>query len=385
MKPELLPTIAVALCLVTAGCGGFLPAPESTPTDGNGAATTPAETAPNGDQSGERDVEFDRPRIQPGEALGNYTALYDTTIESVVEIRAQTTRGEALGSGFVYHDDGYIVTNQHVVADTDEVSVGFASGVWHTGEVIGTDVYTDLAVIQVDSLPERADPMPLAERSPEPGQPVVALGSPLGFEGSITQGIVSGVNRSMPVAQGYSIPDTVQTDAAINPGNSGGPLVAMNGAVVGVNRAKAGDNVGFAISAAVVERVVPELIERGRYRHAYLGIATTPVTPDLAEANDLDSIRGMVVVDVRAGAPADGVFQPAERQAGPDGEPILVGDVIVGIGGQPVTNQHDLARYLLLETQPGEQIQMTVVRDGERVTETITLGDRPAPTTQRGV
>jgi S1-C subfamily serine protease len=190
----------------------------------------------------------------------------------------------------------------------------------------------------------------------------------------------------MPVGQGFSIPDTVQTDAAINPGNSGGPLVSMNGAVIGVNRAKAGDNIGFAISADVVRRVVPELVQNGSYAHSYLGVRTVPVTTDIAEANDLETTQGMMVVGVLDGGPADGIFQPAERQVGPNGQPTYVGgDVLVGVEGQPITSQHDLARYLLLRTQPGDEVEVTVIRDGERVTETLTLDRRPDPRTEGGL
>jgi len=272
------------------------------------------------------------------------------------------------------------------VRDSQTVSVGFASGEWHTGEVVGTDVYTDLAVVRVDSVPETAEPIPLARSTPVPGQPVAAIGSPLGFQGSITQGIVSGTNRSMPVAQGFSIPDTVQTDAPINPGNSGGPLVSMNARVVGVNRAKTGDNIGFAISATVVEEVVPSLVEDGEYAHSYVGIRMIPVTPDVAEANGLNRTAGMMVVGTPPNSPAAGVLDAAERQQTASGRPTYVGgDVIVGIDGQSIENQHDLARHLLLHTEPGQEIEVTVLREGDRVTETVTLGRRPAPETERGL
>lgn len=386
-----MPTLAVALLLVTAGCAGLTPDSLQSPGDGesgpeNNTSTPRSAGVSDADNVRESQTSFQSPSIQTSGEFANYTALYEATKNSVVEIRVQTARGQGQGSGFVYHSDGYIVTNQHVVSDTEEVSVGFASGVWRTGEVVGTDVYTDLAVIRVESLPDSAEPLPLSERNPEPGQSVAAIGSPLGFQGSITHGIISGTNRSMPVGQDFSIPDTVQTDAAINPGNSGGPLVSMNGTVLGVNRAKAGDNIGFAISADVVRRIAPSIIENGSYSHAYLGIQSIPVTQDIAEANELNTTQGIMVVSAPPEGPAEGVFQAAERRTGPEGQPVYVGgDVIVGIEERSISSQHDLARYLLLHTQPGDQIEVTVLRDGERVTETVTLGERPDPRTSSGI
>ena len=392
MERSILTTVAVALLLVTAGCASFVPGQgegtQAATAESEGAAP-PADTgATNQNQNAPAGIEgpFQAPSVQSDGPFENFTELYDETIDSVVELRTESTLMQGTGSGFVYHEDGFIVTNQHVVDGAQSVSVGFASGVWRDGTVVGSDVYTDLAVVRVDSLPSAAEPLPLAERNPEPGQPVAAIGSPLGFQGSITQGIVSGTNRSMPVSGGFAIPDTIQTDAAINPGNSGGPLVSLNGTVVGVNRAKAGDNIGFAISADVVQRVVPNIVENGSYDHSYMGISSIPVTPDLAAANDLNTTRGLMIVGVLEGGPADGALQPAEEGSGPDGEQAYVdGDVIVGIDDREIANQHELARYLLLHTQPGQAVQVTVLRDGERVTETISLAERPAPQEQGGV
>ncbi|MFB6267860.1 MAG: S1C family serine protease [Halodesulfurarchaeum sp.] len=316
--------------------------------------------------------------VSATEGPSNYTRLYRETIDSVVKIRVRTPQGVAQGSGFIY-DGRYIVTNQHVVAGGTSISVQFSDGVWREGEVVGADVYTDLAVIRVDSIPDGAEALPVARTDPEPGQRVVALGSPFGLEGTITHGIVSGVNRSMRVEGGFSIPDTVQTDAPINPGNSGGPLVSMQGTVVGVNRAKEGDNVGFAISADVVRTVVPKLIQTGEFEHSYIGIRTLPVTPTIADAIDLQRPRGILVVQVLEGTPAAGVFQAATVETTEEGVTASGGDVIVAIEGNPIRSNQDLSRYLLLHTSPGETVTMTVLRDGERRTLQFTLGSRPEP------
>ncbi|MFB6105638.1 MAG: S1C family serine protease [Halobacteriaceae archaeon] len=363
--------LLVAVLAVVAGCSAPAAegqtAPGTTGPAADAGSTTPT-TPPRGPGT----------ESAAGAATGaNYTALYRETIDSVVMVRVRGTFGTAQGSGFVY-DAHHVVTNHHVVSDASSAMVRFRDGEWRDAEVVGTDPYTDLAVLRVDAVPEYATPLPVSHRDPAVGRPVAALGSPFGLEGTMTHGIVSGVNRSMRAGDGFAIPDAIQTDAPINPGNSGGPLVDARGRVVGVNRAKEGDNVGFAISAAVVRRVVPALVANGSYPHTYVGVRTVTVTPEVADANGLDEARGLLVVDVVDGTPADGVLMPAtDETAG--GVP-TDGDVIVGVGGHPIDAHQQLARYLLLHTRPGDAVDVTVVRDGERVTRSLTLDRRPAPT-----
>ncbi|MFB6113104.1 MAG: S1C family serine protease [Halodesulfurarchaeum sp.] len=369
---------AVALLLVLSGCAGL-----GVPTGATQDAS-PRGTVTDGTVAGA--VESGGASTASLVATGNLSRLYHRTIDSVVQITVQTPRGTSQGSGFVYSDSGYIVTNQHVVGQASSVQVRFRTGSWRVAAVVGTDVYTDLAVLKVDSLPPGIDPLPVTRENPTPGQPVVALGSPYGYEGTITHGIVSGINRSMQTARGFSIPDTIQTDAPINPGNSGGPLVSLEGKVVGVNRAKRGDNIGFAISADVVRQVVPSLIENGTYRHSFIGVRVSPVTPRIANANDIDRAKGVMVVSILEGGPADGDLQPATIARTGAGYTVPVGgDIIVSIEGRQVLTQQALAQYLLLHTHPGETVTLTVLRDGERVTETITLGRRPELSVDRSV
>jgi S1-C subfamily serine protease len=187
----------------------------------------------------------------------------------------------------------------------------------------------------------------------------------------------------MPTGNGFAIPDTVQTDAPINPGNSGGPLVTLDGRVVGVNRARTGDNIGFAVSAEVVGRVVPELVETGEVRHAYLRIRTLDVSPTVAEANGLVETRGVLVVDVSLG-PASGALLGCDDARVVRGREVPTGgDVIVAIGGVPVDSHEALMRHLLLETAPGEEVTIDLLRDGEELTERVTLAERPAPGRRR--
>ena len=314
-----------------------------------------------------------------------YEQLYRETIPSVVSIYVTPNEGNGparmgAGSGFVYDNDGsdgHVVTNQHVAGGADEVELRFSDGDWRTGRVVGRDSGTDLAVVAVNDLPTYARPLSVAAQPPQPGQDVAALGNPMGLDGTITTGIVSGTNRSLPTGNGFTIPDTVQTDAAINPGNSGGPLVTLDGEVVGVNRARQGDGIGFAISGAIVSRVVPTLIENGHYRHPFLKISTVDVSPLVAEANGLSEPRGILVVDVRLG-PASGALIGCEAVRTLRGREVPVGgDVIVGLDGEAVRSHEELMRHLLIETQPGEQIEVELVRDGRRLTERVVLGERP--------
>ncbi|WP_408959278.1 S1C family serine protease [Natrinema sp. 74] len=320
---------------------------------------------------------------QAGNGTCNYAQLYNRTIDSIVQI--QTVRG--LGSGFVFdlnEDNGtsYVVTNEHVVNESGIVGVRFSQGELRTGRVVGATAYADLAVVRVNETPAYVESLPVATGMPRPGERVAALGSPFGLESTITSGIVSGVNRTMPTQTG-TLPNTIQTDAPINPGNSGGPLVLCgNGTVAGVNRAGGGENIGFAISASLVNQIVPELIQNGTYEYPYLGIRPAPLTRSIVAANDLNVTSGVYVAGVLRGSPASDAlqgptgFEIVNRQRVPVG-----GDVIVGIDNQSVETREELLGYILTETRPGETVDMTVIRDGERQTVSVTLGERPEPRT----
>jgi len=316
-------------------------------------------------------------------AACDYRSLYDQMIDSVVAVKTDSGQG----SGFVYQTSqndsaSYIVTNAHVVDSAESVIVGFTREESKLGSVVGTDRSTDLAVVRVNDTPDYVEPLSVAETPPEQGSKVVAIGNPFGLEETITHGIVSGLNRSMPTKNGFMIPDVVQTDAPINPGNSGGPLVRCDGTVVGVNSAgiaaERADNIGFAIAPNLVNRVVPELIESGEYNHSFLGVRTAPLTPRLIRANDLNTANGLYVHQVIEGGPASGVLQGSTDTVNRNGSRIPVGgDVIVSIDGRPVNSGEGIASYLLTETRPGDEVTLTIIRDGERQQVTVTLGERP--------
>ncbi|KAB1188991.1 MULTISPECIES: S1C family serine protease [Haloferax] len=323
----------------------------------------------------------------------DFEGLYRDVIPSVVSVYVggQRRPGGA-GSAFVY-DDQHLVTNEHVsrLADSNDssrVELRFADGSWRVGNVVGSDAYTDLAVVAVDDLPADAAALRLATQNPSPGRPVAALGNPLGLDGSISAGIVSGANRSLPTSNGFAIPDVVQTDAPINPGNSGGPLVGLTAdsddpayEVVGVNRAKQGDNIGFAVSPVIASRILPDLVTDGHYRHSYLRARTLDVTPSIAEANGLDAPRGVLIVGSSAGDTGDEVLRGCTEKTQFRGWEIPVGgDVIVAIEGNPVRTHEELMRYLITETRPGEPVAVDVLRDGGPMTLVVELDERPSAT-----
>ena len=352
----------------------------------SGAGLPAATSADVGVQDETNRTNGDGAGTQQAEAACNYTDLYDQTIESVVSVRTQS----GLGSGFAYNvtsnGTSYLVTNAHVVGDADQVVVQFAREDSQVGTVVGTDELADLAVVRVNETPEYVEELPVSNQSAEQGRQVAALGNPFGLDETITHGIVSGTNRSMPTTRGYSIPNVVQTDAPISPGNSGGPLVTCEGVVVGVNTAgiaaQGAENLGFAVSASLVERIVPSIIENGSFQHAYLGVGVAPITPPLAAANDLNTTDGVYVVTTTRGSPAAGTLQGAERVALVGGMRVPVGgDVIVGIDNRSIETTEELTSYLVTQASPGDTVTLTIVRDGERQQVEVTLGERPDPQT----
>ncbi|GAB4557264.1 MAG: trypsin-like peptidase domain-containing protein [Anaerolineae bacterium] len=296
------------------------------------------------------------------------------------------------GSGWVYDTDGHIVTNNHVVDGAGEIVVTFYNGLWAEAEVVATDAQADLAVLKVTP-PEGVElrPLPLADPSTlRVGHTVVAIGNPFGLEGTMTVGIVSAMGRSFPIGEEtggrYTLPDVIQTDAAINPGNSGGPLLNLSGEVVGVNFAiespvRASSGIGFAIPVSIIQRVVPALIEEGKFHYAWLGIAGNDITPMLAKALDLpENTLGAYVQTVTPNGPADEAGLRGGRRVVrlDDGTEVRVGgDIIIAIDDHPVRQFNDLVSYLVTQTSPGQKVTLTILRDGKEMTLEVTLGERP--------
>ncbi len=288
------------------------------------------------------------------------------------------------GSGFVYSEEGYIVTNNHVVADGSNYEVVFADGERRRAELVGADADSDLAVIQVDQLPEGVQPLPLASSDTvQVGQFVVAIGNPFGEQGSMSLGIVSALGRSLrsqrsAIAGLYSLPQVIQSDAPINPGNSGGPLLNLDGEVVGINTAIAtttgvNSGVGFSIPVDAVRQIVPSLIEDGAYRYPYMGAGfADEISLDEQTLFGLPQTSGAYVLNVEEDGPAaQAGLIPANPDTGRGG------DLIVKIDDQQIDSFSDLNSYLVFHASVGQTIEITVLRDGELVALPLTLGARP--------
>jgi 2-alkenal reductase len=292
------------------------------------------------------------------------------------------------GSGFVWDDQGHIVTNNHVVEGAERVEVIFWDGTIVDAKVLGTDPDSDLAVLKVDLPPEKLRPASLGDSATlKVGQLVVAIGNPFGQEFTMTSGIISALGRTIrPGTSPFSIPEVIQTDAAINPGNSGGPLLDRQGRVIGINTmiispGGASAGIGFAIPIDIAKKVVPALIEEGSYAYAWLGIQGTTLTPEMARLMDLpENTRGALVIEVMKDSPADKAgLRGSDRTMEVKGRRYrLGGDVIVGINGDPIKEMDDLVVYLIKNTRPGDTVILELIReDGRREKIEVKLGQRP--------
>ena len=317
------------------------------------------------------------------------TEIFERTEESVVQVNIRSdnainNRGN-MGSGFVYKDDGYIITNHHVVDNAERVTITFLDGESYIAKIIGTDADLDIAVLKVEMGSTYLQPIPIGDSSHlKVGEPIAAIGNPFGLSGSMTSGIISQIGRLLPQDSGYSIPDVIQTDAAINPGNSGGPLLNMKGEVVGMNTAiqsATGEftGVGFAVPSNTIKKVVPVLIRDGIFHHPWMGISGSDVDPDLAKIRELNSSKGFLIATVIEGSPADTAgLQGVTITKEIDGrEYALDGDIIIKIDDVVVRKISDILIHLQREKSIGDELIMTVNRDGTMIEAVLVLGERP--------
>jgi 2-alkenal reductase len=328
---------------------------------------------------------------QVGPSVVNITVEMDHPSVSGSEDIPSDLEITSSGSGFVWDTDGHIVTNYHVVESASKVQVTFSDGTMSIADVVGEDEDSDLAVIQID--PTGYDLVPVRLGSMDDvyvGMRVAAIGNPFGLQGTLTSGIVSAIGRSIPAPTmgNYSIPDSIQTDAAINPGNSGGPLLNERGEVIGVNsqirsEVRANSGVGFAVPASIIGRVIPSLIESGQYEHSYLGVSGVTFSPLCGPDLDLSpGQRGVIVEQVLDGGPAERAgLRGADRQVATEYPSICPsvtgGDLVTAIDGQPVTSFEEMLTYMARYTSPGDTVALTVLRDGEEQQVDLTLGTRP--------
>ena len=356
-----------------------------------GFLETPAEPVP----TAQANIHFQPETVNISDTVsGNLSELYESALPGVVSIRVFSDNGSGVGSGFVFDEQGHIITNYHVVESATEVEVDFSSGYKTYGTVIGTDLDSDLAVIKVDVSADELHPLPIGDSDLlHVGQVVIAIGNPFGLSGSMTTGIVSALGRtlsSMNNAPGggfFTAGDIIQTDAAINPGNSGGPLFNANGEVIGINRAIRTTNyseggepvnsgIGFAIAINIVRRVVPSLIANGYYDYPYMGISSiSDLSLHSIDALNLPRQTGAYVTGVSPNSPAEkaGIKGASDNEEGiPMG-----GDLIIGIDGIAVNQFDDLLKYLINNTSPGDSVTLLILRDGEELELEMILGKRP--------
>jgi S1-C subfamily serine protease len=325
-----------------------------------------------------------------------FSQIYNQVSPSVVSINVTGRNNfqgtfSATGTGFVLDTAGHIVTNNHVVDSANEIEINFLDGTIVKGTVVGLDPDSDLAVLKVDLPASQLHPVTLGDSDKLfIGETTLAIGSPFGERWTLTSGIVSALGRTIQGLDQYSVGSAIQTDAAINPGNSGGPLLNLNGEVIGVNSQIApgsnGSNagIGFAIPSNLVKRVTDQLIQNGKVSYSYLGIASGPeISLDLINALKLpNNLRGVVVTDVTAGSPAAkaGLLAPKGSQIINGQQFPTTADIITAIDNQPVTSMSSLISYLAGNTVPGQNVNLTVYRDGQQKDLAVTLGQRPAVT-----
>ena len=327
----------------------------------------------------------------------------EKSVVQVTEVDNSNELGSRLGSGFVYDNNGHVITNYHVVVpgsnnNNDELQVTFLDGNVYSADLVGFDQFADIAVIKVKNITsDKLTPLPLANSSAlRIGETVVAIGNPFGLSGSMTVGIVSGLGRLLPsnengenfaaTTSSFSIPNIIQTDAAINPGNSGGPLIDTQGRAIGINTAIFSNTgvysgVGFAIPSNTISKVATSLIQTGSYRHPYIGIVGVSLAPDLSKQIGVTQTKGFLVTSITEGSPAE----KADLQAGSTTETLngreinTGGDIILKIDNREVTKIDDILAYLESQKQVGDQVHLTILRDNAIRELDLVLGERPSP------
>ena len=321
--------------------------------------------------------------------------IFKQVENSVVQITSKlpTSNTTTLGSGIVYDKQGHIVTNGHVVGDAKVVDVTFVDGNRYAAKVVARDIFSDIAVLQISQNASQPQQQQLSSLKPlvlgnssnmDVGYAVIAIGNPFGLSDALTTGIVSGIGRSLPAASGggFSIPNAIQTDAPINPGNSGGPLLNTRGEMIGMNTAiLSGTNtfsgIGFAIPSNTITKIVPTLIEKGYYLHPYLGLTFRALTSDLAQDAGIPvNLNGVYVDTITKNGPADkaGIHGSTTDQYSKK----HLGDIIIAVDGYNITKSDDLVNYIGQHKSVGDNLTLTVYRNGHAIDLKATLTARPS-------
>jgi S1-C subfamily serine protease len=355
--------------------------------DGGSSLSAAPLTRPAADRDDGRDALVGEiyDRVSPGVAF--VQADRGPQEPSALNPFPQPDGATASGSGFVIDDEGHILTNAHVVDGAGDIQVTLGEDEDPVdAELVGKDTSTDVAVLQVDPDDTELHPLTLGSSSElQVGDPVVAIGNPFGLERTVTTGIVSALQRQIEAPNGFTISDVIQTDAAINPGNSGGALLDQDGQVIGINSqiATAGGGgsvgVGFAVPIDTARDVANQILDTGDVEHAFLGISGTDLTPEIADALNLDVDEGALVQRVVPDGPADQAgIEAGDQQVSAGGQQIVAGgDVITAVDGEPVTAMDDVIAAVNTK-QAGDEVTLEVNRDGESQDVTVELGERPA-------
>jgi S1-C subfamily serine protease len=400
-RTKLAITLAAVLIIATliAGVAGYYVA-HTTASKNN--STQPTQSSPSSTTS----TTPTTPTQASNSALPDNASLpqiYQQVAPSVVVVEdfqpevslfGQTVYEQVLGSGFTYDLNGkdVIVTNFHVIDEGVNVTVTFQDGDTYTATVLGSDPYSDLAALSTDAPQSELVPLTVVSSSPlQVGDPVIAIGSPYGLQGSMTTGIISALNRTLTedTTNGYDIADVIQTSALINPGNSGGPLLNYQGQVVGITTAivSNSEGLGFAIPSDTILREITDLVTTGSYdHHPYLGITGVDMTYDIATAMKTSVTYGVLIQGVVSGSPAaQAGLKAGTTQATVDGNTLtLGGDIITAINGNRVRNSDDLSSYLEEYTSPGQNVSLTIIRNNQSMSISVVLGTRPAPSSGSG-
>jgi len=312
----------------------------------------------------------------------SHSVVNVTSTRLTVNFWLQAVPSKGTGSGFVIDEKGHIVTNHHVIEDSDQLEVTLFDGTTVEATVIGKDPVNDIAVLEIECPEGKCKPLMLAQdREVLVGQRVLAIGNPFGLERTLTTGIVSSIGRSLDTENGV-LDNLIQTDAAINPGNSGGPLLNTRGEVIGVNTAilsRTGENagIGFAVPVTTVNRILPDLVEYGFVQRAWIGIAGRGLTPRLAKILELPVTEGVLVERVAEGSSADAAgIQGGDRRVFAGNVPLIIGgDVLVSMGGQPVKQFRDISRFGE-DKRAGDKMEFVFYRGKQKIEKTIELVGR---------
>ncbi|MBL7175633.1 MAG: trypsin-like peptidase domain-containing protein [Desulfobacteraceae bacterium] len=291
---------------------------------------------------------------------------------------------EGAGSGAIIDTRGYILTNNHVIKDAQRIEVTLSDGSKWNGKLVGTDPYNDLAIVRIEAPSERLHALPLgSSRDLQVGQKVIAIGNPFGLQQTLTTGIISSLGRSIPAEGGRLMEDLIQTDAAINPGNSGGPLLDSEGKIIGLNTAifsptGGSIGIGFAIPIDTAKRIIPEIIKKGYVSYPWLGVNLFPLLPGLAQELNLKVERGVMIVEVVMGGPAEKAgLRGGNKMINVGNARLPVGgDVVVAFEGKAINSPGELVR-MLIKHRPGDRVTLRILREGLFKELPVILGERP--------